>query len=138
MIVATIEAISKKLHKFAYPIYVNDLPQGYKEPCFFIIPIKLEQEQIRGRLYAIHQTYDIHFFKNDRMEGIRMGAKLCDELEFIPYFDDKPIRGVNMSYTFTDGVTHFIVSYDLLARKPLPDVPIMKKLKAKEGVTNGG
>lgn len=136
-------------------VYTEKIPQGFKEPCFFVETVNTYHRQIGYRRYERIQGFCIHYFpkhKNNEDEYINpksdMGQELilptdqCLEMAENLYFTLESIkinggrcRGFNMNHTVSGEVLHFNVNYNYhLLREE--DSTLMKKLKQKGGIRN--
>lgn len=138
MINDIIEGIAAALNeKFGadYPIYMENVPQGFKEPCFSIVHILGEDEPyLTGRRLRKHK-FDIHFFpKLDHKENTQMYSverQLYSALEYINVLDIL-FRGTKMSSERVDGVLHFFVNYDKFIGEEEVEYPHMETLITEE------
>ncbi|MGG0756712.1 phage tail terminator family protein [Brevibacillus laterosporus] len=131
---AVIVAIKK-----AYPVakvYGEQLPQGFKEPCFFVLMLESSQDKELDRRYKRFHPFDIHYFASSNSERYEVAEKLTDILGLIE-MQGKPIRGTKMRHTIVDDVLHFFVDYNFYVVRPKPVVPTMQKLKIEGGLKDG-
>ena len=91
------DAIATKL--FAnypnYTNYTNKVPQGFKEPCFFISSLEPNEQRVLSKRYLKRCPFVIQCFpsgesKSDTLEDI--AETLYSELEFITV-QDKLLMG---------------------------------------------
>lgn len=98
-----------------YTIYKENVPQGFKEPCFSIVLVKNEiVPHLKGQ-YLLKHHFDIHYFP---AKGYRQNTELFDvsgrllfTLEYIKVLDIL-FRGTKMSSEIVDDVLHFRISYE--------------------------
>ena len=117
-------------------IYTNDVEQGLKNPCFFIMVIDDTQERVIGNRYDVSHTLDIHYFpeNDDNHELHQVEGILFDILEYVTV-DTDLIEGEGMKGTIVDGILHFSVTfnYQIIKQKVLEDsmegIAIDSKLK---------
>ncbi|MBG9772417.1 phage tail terminator family protein [Brevibacillus laterosporus] len=131
---AVIVAIKK-----AYPVakvYGEQLPQGFKEPCFFVLMLEGSQDKELDRRYKRFHPFDIHYFASSNSERYEVAEKLTDILGLIE-MQGKPIRGSKMRHTIVDDVLHFFVDYNFHVVRPKPVVPTMQKVKIEGGLKDG-
>lgn len=116
-----IDGISIKLNEAfeGCTIYSEQIKQGFKEPCFFILPLSQSSKQIVGNRYRRNNPFDIHYFPGDlnNEEVNNVAEILLDALEYITAGGDL-VRGTDMHYEKVDGVLHFFVEYNLHTVKP--------------------
>ncbi|AYB38529.1 hypothetical protein D5F52_09800 [Brevibacillus laterosporus] len=125
--------------KKAYPtakVYGDRLPQGFKEPCFFVLMLESSQDKELNRRYKRFQPFDIHYFASSNSERYEVAEKLTDILGLVE-MQGKPIRGTKMRHTIVDDVLHFLVDYNFHVVRPKPVVPTMQKLKIEGGLKDG-
>lgn len=139
-------------------IYTEKIPQGFKEPCFFIETVNTTQRRIGYNRYERRQSFCIHYFpKNPHNIGnigevedveqylnieedvlppinqcLEMAESLYTLLENIK-INGNGCRGTNMNHSISEEVLHFNVDYNyhLLVEK---EEPIMKNLNQKGGL----
>ncbi|CUH95880.1 hypothetical protein P22_1966 [Propionispora sp. 2/2-37] len=114
-----------------YEHYIDDIPQGFQTPCFFILLLRGTQTQIRGSRYFREHEFDIHYFpqavKQYTQEINAVAERLMMNLEYVN-LSTGPIRGTDMRYEVQDGVLHFFVHYDFFIWKVPEEVPLMQEL----------
>lgn len=142
-------------------IHTETVPQGFKEPCFFIETVTTRQRKIGYNRYERFQSFCIHYFPKHKHnikdiediedvekylnieEGILPPIDQCLEtaedlynmLENIK-INDRGCRGTDMKHSIAGEVLHFNVNYNyhLLVEK---EEPIMKKLNQNGGIKSG-
>lgn len=116
-------------------IYKEDVPQGFKEPCFYILHIMGENVPYLTGRYLKKNRFDIHYFptpgNREKTEMYEVENKLHFALEYINVLDNS-FRGTKMSSEIVDGVLHFFVSYDRFVGVQEPELPRMKTLIMEE------
>nr|WP_313506874.1 hypothetical protein [Brevibacillus laterosporus] len=125
--------------KKAYPtakVYGERLPQGFKEPCFFVLMLEGSQDKELDRRYKRFHPFDIHYFTSSNSERYEVAEKLTDILGLIE-MQGKPIRGTKMRHTIVDDVLHFFVDYNFYVLRPKPVVLTMQKLMIEGGLKDG-
>jgi hypothetical protein len=143
MLNETIDGIAQKLNKVfgdGYEIYIDEVKQGLKEPCFLIVCITGNQQQKLGTLYNREQSFDLHYFPKTKQitrEVNSVIAVLNMELEYITV-DGNLVRGTKMRHEVIGGVLHFFVNYDMRIRKVVEPDPLMEDLTIIERVKTDG
>ena len=143
MLNETIDGIAQKLNQVfgdGYEIYIDEVKQGLKEPCFLIVCVTGGQEQVIGALYKRQQAFDLHYFPKEKQitrEINSVADTLNMELEYITV-DGNLIRGTKMKHETIDGVLHFFVNYDMRVRKVVDPDPFMEDLTIIERVKTDG
>lgn len=117
MINEIIDGISIKLNLVFgddYEIYSEEVKQGLKEPCFFIVSLNNDQTPRLGNRYLREQAFDIHYFPGSaekNKEIYAVAEQLLSEMEYIDVLGD-PFRGTKMHNEVVNGVLHFFVNYN--------------------------
>lgn len=143
MLNETIDGIAQKLNETFgdnYEIYIDEVKQGLKEPCFLIVCTTGRQEQEIGTLYNREQAFDLHYFpkaKHITREINSVVDMLNMELEYITVVGNL-IRGTGMKHEVIDSVLHFFVNYDMRVRKVVEPDPLMEDLTIIERVKTDG
>lgn len=116
-------------------IYKEDVPQGFKEPCFYILHVMGENVPYLTGRYLKKNRFDIHFFptpgNREKTEMYAVEEQLHFALEYINVLDNL-FRGTKMSSEIVDGVLHFFVSYDRFISKQENEQPHMQTLIMEE------
>lgn len=118
-----IDGISVKLNQVFgddYRIYSEDVKQGLREPCFFIVDLNPSSTQVIGNRYFRQNPFDVHYFPVDtgsNEEINTVASKLFDALEYITLLNGDLVRGTEMHYEKVDDVLHFFVQFNLHIRK---------------------
>lgn len=99
-----------------YEIYSEDIEQGFKEPCFFILPLNQKKSpKLKNRSFREY-SFNIHYFPTSSYEKRReinsVLHTLMDELEYIS-IDNDLIRGTNIKSEVVDNILHFFINYNL-------------------------
>lgn len=97
-----------------YTVYVEDVPQEFKTPAFFIALLDPSMEQLRGERYKLTLPFDIHYFGSGNMEAHSTLSKLMKDMEYITLVNTDTLRGTNMNGQIVDGVLHFFVNYNVI------------------------
>ena len=132
MINAIIEAVSVTLDaEFGYEIYMEEIKQDLKEPCFFITCINPTTRLYFWKRYFRENQFCIQYFPetdNEQRECNEVAEKLTWLLEYIS-IDDAKIHGTQMKYEIIDGVLNFFVNYDCFVYK-VEDETFMETMKS--------
>ena len=118
MIKEIIEAISIALNEEfgdSYTIYTENVKQGLKTPCFFVLCINPTNKIFRGKRYLSANQMCVQYLPvntdNEREECNSIAERLFECLEYITVGGDL-IRGKDMSSEMSDGIFNFFVNYD--------------------------
>ena len=106
----------------AYPeaqIESDTIEQGLAPPAFLVLLVSAESAPVVHIRYRRMPRFDILYFpKAGREECYATADALCSILEVIMLPDGDRIRGTDMSFEITDGVLHFLVSYNHFVVRP--------------------
>lgn len=98
-------------------IYDEEIPQGFKSPCFFVKLLTMSQDQELGRRHMRSHNFDIHFFPtgpNYNSGALEVAESLYESLRFVE-IDGAKYMGTAMNHEIVDRVLHFFVDYNFLA-----------------------
>ena len=116
-----VNAISLKLSESfeGTDVHVNELEQGFEEPCFFIDLLNPSEKQIIGNRYLRSYLFDITYFPKNKSqtEIFDVLDKMHDVLEYIKLEDGTLVRGLNRNSTEEDNVLHYFVTYEMFIYK---------------------
>lgn len=140
MVNSIIDAISIELNKIFgddYEIYSENVKQGLKEPCFFILLIKPSSTPKLGSRSLREYNFDIHYFPKSKDEQKReineVMESLTEDLEYIQTSDGL-IRGTDIHAEVIDDVLHFFISYKIHVIKQIPVVDSMESLQVNQSI----
>lgn len=137
------EAVSIAIHaEFGdgYPIYREEIRQGFEEPCFFISCLNPTKRLVLGNRYFRENLFCIQYFPKEgagpggedhtNEECHAVAERLCWCLECLDA-GGAPVRGRRMHYEVSDGILHFFVNYDRYVRREREPVPYMEEVSEK-------
>ena len=127
--------------KDTYQIYMEQIPQGFKEPCFFIKMLKLDEKQMVGERYFRRYFFDVRYYpdKHKKSQSIwGVADRLQDILEMIKTPEGHLLRGTDRNAEVEDNVLHYFVSYNMFVIKPKNREEYMENLQQKQGVKGSG
>ena len=116
-------------------IYANEIQQGFKEPCFFVKMLKLDEKQIIGERYFRRYFFDIRYHpdKHKKSQNIwGIADKLQDLLEMITTPEQHLLRGTDRNAEVEDDVLHYFVSYNMFVIKPKNQEEYMENLSMEQ------
>lgn len=137
MVNSIIDGISMKLNTLFgddYEIYSENIEQGLKEPCFFILLINPMSTSKLGNRQLREYNFDVHYFPstNDKNQEINTVIEtLIDGLEYITLVNSDLIRGTDIKAEVVDDVLHFFISYKMYVTKETPIEDKMETLELK-------
>lgn len=139
---AIVEAISTALDaEFGedYEIHMEEIKQGLKPPCFFIVSLNPTTELFLGKRYFKTNGFCVQYFpqsdkKQRECNDIAERMNWC--LEYITVSGDK-CRGTKMHHEVINGVLNFFVNYDFFVYKKevsevMGDMESYNKVKGSE------
>lgn len=103
-----------------YRIYQNDIEQGFKTPCFFILSMKATPSPLGKDRFLLRSPFDVHFFPEDEKDNAAMqdiAWQMWQALEFITLPGGDKLHGTSMNWEVQDGVLHFFVSFNMTLRR---------------------
>ena len=116
-----------------YEIHVENIEQGFNEPCFFIFLINSTNRQFFNRNYITENQFVIEYFpisKEKNKECNEVSNCLFECLEYIT-IEGHLFRGLNMNSEIVDNVLNFTVNYNVSLETPPSEVDLMKSHKVK-------
>lgn len=120
-----------------YTYYINDIPQGFEEPSFYVRLLDSSFNLIYGNRYLRKNIFMIRYFPKSELEPQQEINAILDRLypilEYI-YMENDLIRGTNMEANIVDNILHLQINYDFFAIRPIQRGPLMQKLIQKQKV----
>lgn len=120
MINCLVNSLSKYLKdKYNVYIYVDDIPQDFKQPCFYVGVLQTAKTELVGDRYILNIPIDIQYFNDENLEKKREMRQIADELfndlRFLTLVDyGGLIQGYNCHFDIIDNVLHFYIDYKLI------------------------
>lgn len=127
-------AIAQKLSSFDGEVYIDHLPQGFTEPCFFILLLTMNTKQIIGDRYLLTCNYNVRYYSKAVRPARELGSvadRLWLALEYVK-LPSGDMRGAELSCRIHDGVLHFFVQYDMFVLKKRAQEPYMRTLEQQQ------
>ena len=85
-----------------YSIYADNVEQGMKKPCFFILNKKCVFERLLGKRAAVTYRYGIEVYEDDREKLEKVLMRLFAAMDMISTAEGK-MFGRNMSFSVEKG-----------------------------------
>lgn len=130
-----LDGITLALRK-AFPeshIESDTVKQGFRPPAFIVLLVNAEVMGYPAPRQKRLPRFDVLYFpKAGREECYRVADTLCEVLEVIDLPGGDRLRGTDMSFQVTDGVLHFLVSYNHFTYKTAEEFK-MGALKIEQG-----
>lgn len=127
MIPNLIRGIAKQLHdRFGdgFTIYQDKIPQGLREPCFFLLLIAASVNPYPNGRTVGEYSLDIHYFpknRGKRAELFEMSEQLMGLLGCVTLLDQTKTRSLNLHSEIADDVLHVFAEYQISWMKPNPE-----------------
>ena len=90
-----------------YTYYINDIPQGFEEPSFYVRLLDSSFNLIYGNRYLRKNIFMIRYFPKSELEPQQEINAILDKLypilEYI-YMENDLIRGTNMEANIVDNI----------------------------------
>ena len=120
-------------------IYVDEIPQGFKEPCFCVQVLNPDEKQLLGERYLRTYNFCIQYFpeKKGLWENVEMAELLHRALNQIDLGNEDYVRGVNRRYEIVEKNLYYFVTYRLHIRDVDIDDNYMEEMLYRGGVKNG-
>lgn len=125
MVTKVIDAISTTLYdEYGLTIYVNEVKQGLRTPCFLISIIQpsvtavLPPRQLVSAPMVVQYVPDGHKTKK---ELVTLGFELSQILGYVTTPDGDVLRGKNMSYEISDDILNFYIDYDFYIKSVIEE-----------------
>lgn len=134
MVNKLLDAITIQLHTTfgdSYRYYVEDVEQNLTKPCFTIdtiIPLSRSKSHV---LYDRTMPMVVHYFTGDKKDTkkdcYRVAEQLAECLEYLP-FENKLLRGQDISWQIVDDVLQVFVTYKFTTIKVTESETYMEEL----------
>lgn len=117
-------------------IYVDEIPQGFKEPCFCVQVLNPDEKQLLGERYLRTYNFCIQYFpeKKGLWENVEMAELLHRALNQIDLGNEDYVRGVNRRYEIVEKNLYYFVTYRLHVRDADIDDNYMEEMLYRGGV----
>lgn len=116
-------------------IYVDEIPQGFKEPCFCVQVLNPDEKQLLGERYLRTYNFCIQYFPEKGLwENAEMAELLHRALNQIDLGNEDSVRGINRRYEIVDKRLLYFVAYKLHVRDVDMDDNYMGELSLRGGV----
>lgn len=120
-------------------IYIEEVPQGFKEPCFCVHVLNPDEKQLLGERYLRTYNFCIQYFpKKGLWENAETAELLHRILNQINLENGDSIRGINRRYEIVDKKLLYFVTYKLHIRDVDMSDNYMGEISYKGGVKKNG
>lgn len=114
-------AISRKLHEAFgsnYKKYMDEIPQGFSTPAFFIQFLSLEHIQQIGGLWKVTPLFDVQYFpRNGASESANMVLKVQQALKDVTLLNGTVMLARGANSEVVDGIGHNFMRFDFFLRE---------------------
>lgn len=116
-----------------YQIESDTIEQGLRPPAFLVVLVSAGQIKQMGERWKRFPRFDILYFpQKGREECYAVADTMCTALELITLPGGDRLRGTEISFEITDGVLHFLISYNHFVMRPVKEV-YMGELDIEQG-----
>jgi len=116
-------------------IYIEEIPQGFKEPCFCVQVLNPNEKQLLGERYLRTYNFCIQYFpKKGLWENTEIAELLHRALNQIDLGNEDYVRGVNRRYEIVEKNLYYFVTYRLHVRDADIDDNYMEEMLYRGGV----
>ncbi len=114
-------AISVKLHDAFgadYKKYIDEVPQGFVTPAFFIQFLNLEQIRQIGKRWKVTTLFDVQYFpKNGLSEASNMTLKIQQAIKEITLLNGSLMLGTGANSEVVDGIGHNFIHFNFFLQE---------------------
>lgn len=143
MIESILEAVADSLYSEfgdGYEIYSDPLPQGTKEPCFFVLMLNSALKRVMDKRYYMTNQVCIQYLPSDKInpktEFVNVIQRLMTTVDDI-IVDNKPVHGRGIHTELTDEVLSFFINYDLSVYRERSITDTMKNIQITQSLKEG-
>lgn len=114
-------AISVKLHEAfgaGYKKYIDEVPQGFITPAFFIQFLNLEQIRQIGKRWKVTTLFNVQYFpKNGLSDASNMTLKVQQALKEITLLNGSLMLGTGANSEVVDGIGHNFIRFNFFLQE---------------------
>ena len=130
-----VNAVSKALTENfdSVEVYIDEIEQGFSEPCFFIDLLNPSEKQVHGDRYFRKYLFNVQFFPTNDKKSRQIRDTLDtlhNVLEYITLENGDLLRGYNRKAEEQNGILNYFVSYNLFVNKVKEKEELMQSLEA--------
>jgi len=115
------KAISVKLHDAFgadYKKYIDEVPQGFVTPAFFIQFLNLEQIRQIGKRWKVTTLFDVQYFpKNGFSEASNMTLKIQQAIKEITLLNGSLMLDTGANSEVVDGIGHNFIRFNFFLQE---------------------
>lgn len=114
-------AIAVKLHETfgeAYKKYMDEVPQGFETPAFFIQFLNLENMQQIGNRWKVTPLFNVQYFpQKGASESANMVLKIQQALKDITLLNGAKMLARGANSEVVDGIGHNFLRFDFFLQE---------------------
>lgn len=130
-------AISRKLHEAFgsnYTKYIDQIPQGFQTPCFFIQFLNFEHIKQIGNRWKVTPLFNVQYFpRNGSSESANMSLKVQQALKDVSLLNGAVMLARGANSEVVDSIGHNFMRFDFF----LQEVELKVLMGSLEQFTNG-
>lgn len=133
-------AISIKLHESfgdSYEKYIDEIPQGFDTPAFFIQFLSLEQKRHFGKRWHVTTLFNVQYFpSNGRSDAANHTLKVQQTLKEILLLNGSLMLGTGATSEIVDGIGHNLIYFNFFLQE-IEEKIFMESLEKHSTTTKG-
>ena len=142
MINDIMNALTVKLKEtFGVKIYINQVPQNFEEPCFFVHVISTDKTQIVDLRYKAVTVFGIDYIADENKKDSRDIYEVIEKLNgitnLITLENGDIIRGTERKTEIQDGNMHSFIQFSYFIREKKENDK-MESLSIEGGIKKNG
>ncbi|MEK4170967.1 DUF6838 family protein [Lysinibacillus sp. FSL L8-0312] len=114
-------AISVKLHEAfgdGYKKYIDEIPQGFNTPAFFIQFLNLEHIRQIGKRWKVTTLFNVQYFpQNGLSEASNMTLKVQQALKEITLLNGSLMLGTGANSEVVDSIGHNFIHFNFFLQE---------------------
>lgn len=142
MINDIMNALTVKLNEtFGVKIYINQVPQNFEEPCFFVHVISTDKTQIVDLRYKAVTVFGINYIADENKKNSReiydVIEKLNNITNLITLENGDILRGMERKTEIQDGNMHSFIQFSYFINGKRENEK-MESLSVEGGIKKNG
>lgn len=105
-------AITRKLRQdfgSGYKLYTDEVPQNFKEPCFFVQFLNLEQFDRLGNQWQINTLFNVQYFGP---KARNFTLEVQQALNIVELLNGQYMRSTSKNSEVVDGISHNFMNFN--------------------------
>ena len=142
MINDILNALTVKLkEKFGIKVYINQIPQNFEEPCFFVHVISTDKTQIVDSRYKTVTVFGIDYIADENKKNSREIYDVIEKLNSITNLitleNGDILGGMERKAEIQDGNMHSFIQFSYFICEKKENVK-MENLSIEGGIKKNG